>query len=290
VQKLLLQLDSAPHPSVFDRVVAFDAGAEQIMSYGSVTPAVVRDMVHGAIFTRGPRDLHHTAIFVGGPDVAAGEQLFAAAQDAFFGPMRVSVMLDPNGSNTTAVAAVARAQEALGGDLTGIRAVVIAGGGPVGSRVAGLLAAAGANVVVTSRRATNGETAAKIRGRFGGAVSETVLRAADDADAALAGAVVIVNAGPAGVCLVPRKAWAGRSGLRVVIDLNAVPPLGIEGVEPGDKATTREGVVAFGALGVGGLKMKIHRACIASMFERNDLVLDAEAIARIARDLATPQG
>ena len=55
VKKLLLQLDSSPHPSVFDRVVAFDAGADEVMSYGGVTADNVRDLVHGAIFTRGDR-------------------------------------------------------------------------------------------------------------------------------------------------------------------------------------------------------------------------------------------
>ncbi|HJZ75555.1 MAG TPA: hypothetical protein VKE51_27660, partial [Vicinamibacterales bacterium] len=65
-----------------------------------------------------------------------------------------------------------------------------------------------------------------------------------------------------------------------------VPPLGIEGVEVTDNGADRGGVIAFGALGVGGLKMKIHKACIASLFERNDLVLDAETIAEVASGLA----
>ena len=106
MRKLLLQLDTSSNPSVFDRVVAHDAGADAVMSYGGITEGAVRDLVHGCIFTRGPKDLKHTAIFVGGTDMAAGERLLAAVQKAFFGPMRVSVMLDSNGSNTTAVAAV----------------------------------------------------------------------------------------------------------------------------------------------------------------------------------------
>jgi hypothetical protein len=31
--------------------------------------------------------------------------------------------------------------------------------------------------------------------------------------------------------------------------------------------------------------MKIHKACIARLFERHDAVLDAESIAEIAREL-----
>ncbi|MBI4520520.1 MAG: methylenetetrahydrofolate dehydrogenase [Gemmatimonadetes bacterium] len=283
MRNLLLQLDTSPHPSVFDRVVALDGGADEVMSYGGVTVDAVRELVHGAIFTRGPKDLHHTAVFIGGTDMAAGERLLAAVQKAFFGPLRVSVMLDSNGSNTTAVAAVARLQQAAG-DLTGRRAVVIAGTGPVGVRAAGLLAAAGADVVITSRRQEPGTAAAgRIRQRFGGAVRALVVADTSHAATALEGADILLSAGAAGVCLVPHEAWATRAGLRAVADVNAVPPLGIEGVEVTDNGADRDGIAAFGALGVGGLKMKIHKACIARLFERNDLVLDAETIAAVGR-------
>jgi hypothetical protein len=137
MRKLLLQLDTSPYPSVFDRVVAYDGGADEVMSYGGVTPEAVRDLVHGAIFTRGPKDLCNTAVFIGGTDMAAGERLLEAVRQAFFGPFTVSVMLDSNGSNTTAVAAVARLLRTAG---AGGRAVVAAGTGPVGLRAAGLLA------------------------------------------------------------------------------------------------------------------------------------------------------
>ena len=44
-------------------------------------------------------------------------------------------------------------------------------------------------------------------------------------------------------------------------------------------------LVVFGAFGVGNFKTKLHKACVARLFTRNDLVLDAEAIAEIAREL-----
>jgi hypothetical protein len=91
------------------------------------------------------------------------------------------------------------------------------------------------------------------------------------------------------VCLIPRGAWAGRAGLRALADLNAVPPLGVEGIEVTDDGVDRGGVTVFGALGVGNLKMQIHKACIARLFEQNDLVLDAEAIADLA-EKAVPAG
>jgi hypothetical protein len=281
VRNLLLQLDTSPNPSVFDRVVALDGGADEVMSYGGVTEDAVRDLVHGAIFTRGPKDLHHTAVFIGGTDMAAGERLLAAVQKVFFGPMRVSVMLDSNGSNTTAVAAVAKLREAAGG-VRGRRVLVTAGTGPVGLRAAGLLAADGADVAITSRRLEAGErAAARIRQRFGGTVRAVALPDASHAAAALDGAELLLSAGAAGVCLVPLDAWTGRQGLRAAADVNAVPPYGVEGIEVTDNGTDRGGVAVFGALGVGGRKMKLHKACIARLFERNDLVLDAEEIARV---------
>jgi len=287
VRSLLLQLDSSPHPSVFDRVVALDAGADEVMSYGGVTEDAVRDLVHGAIFTRGPKDLHNTAIFIGGTDMAAGERLLAAVRAAFFGPMRVSIMLDSNGSNTTAVAAVAKLQQAAGA-LTGRRAVVTAGTGPVGMRAAALLAKGGADVVVTSRRAEGAFGAADaIRHRFGAAVRAIAMPEAAFAASVLEGVELLLNAGGAGISLVPRAAWAGRAGLRAAADVNAVPPPGIEGIEVTDNGADRHGVTVFGALGVGSLKMKIHKACLARLFERNDLVLDAETIADVATSLDT---
>jgi methylenetetrahydrofolate/methylenetetrahydromethanopterin dehydrogenase (NADP+) len=290
VRKLLLQLDTSHRPSVFDRIVAFDGGADEVMSYGGVTDDAVRELVHGAIFTRGPKDLHHTAIFIGGTDMAAGERILAAVLKSFFGPMRVSVMLDSNGSNTTAVAAVTKLQQACpGGSAAGRRAIVTAGTGPVGLRAAGLLARAGAHVVITSRRTADQNTIDGLQRRFGGSVRAATLADPSQAAAVLEGAELVLNAGPAGVRLIPRDAWAGRTGMRAAADVNAVPPSGVEGIEATDSGVERDGVTVFGALGVGSLKMKIHKACIARLFEQNDLVLDAETIVEVARTLAPPR-
>src|SRR6266571_4521125 len=284
MRKLLLQLDSSRLPSVFDRVVAYDAAADEVMSYGAITEADIRDLIHGCIFTRGPKDLKHTAVFIGGADMAAGERLLAAAKQAFFGPFTVSVMLDSNGSNTTAVAAVAKMVQAAGGDVRGKRVLIVAGTGPVGIRAAGLFAKAGADVCITSRKADAGERARDlVLKRFGGTVRAIAMPDAKEAIRACERAVLVLNAGPAGVMLVPKQAWANRPGLEVVADVNAVPPLGVEGVDVTDDGVVKHGVRCFGALAIGNLKMKVHKACIARLFERNDLVLDAEALADPAR-------
>ncbi|HET9983380.1 MAG TPA: NAD(P)-dependent methylenetetrahydromethanopterin dehydrogenase [Longimicrobiales bacterium] len=286
MRRLLVQLDGDRLPSLFDRIVGYDAGAEDVLSYGGVEEPEVRGLVHGAIFTRGPKELASTALFVGGSDAGHAERMLAAARATFFGPFRVSVMLDPNGANTTAAAAVLKVVQALGGDVTTRRVVVLAGTGPVGTRVAGLLGRLGASVRITSRgRAHADAAAAEVAARFGVAAEPLVVGGPAEAAAALEGADVAIATGPAGVRLLARADWAGRPGLRVVADVNAVPPSGIEGVEPVDDGVERDGPIAFGALGIGRLKMKIHKTCIARLFERNDLVLDAETIYDLAAGL-----
>jgi ribulose 1,5-bisphosphate synthetase/thiazole synthase len=285
MRKLLLQLDTSRLPSSFDQVVAYDAGADDIMSYGGVTEGDVRDLILGCIFTRGPKDLHNTAVWIGGSNMSAGEQLLAMAQDALLPPLSVSIMLDSNGSNTTAVAAVVKIEETLS-DLRGKKAVVLAGTGPVGQRAAGLLAKDGARVTITSRKPEQGEKARQfISARFNVHVEAVTLSDPSKLPEVLDGAEILLNSGPAGVQMVPNSAWTSVKTLKVAVDLNAVPPLGIEGVEVNDAGVVRNGVVVFGAFGVGNFKTRLHKACVARLFTRSDLVLDAETIAEVAREM-----
>jgi methylenetetrahydrofolate/methylenetetrahydromethanopterin dehydrogenase (NADP+) len=136
VKKVLLQLDTDQHPSPFDAIVAHDAGVDLLLSHGSVTLEAVRDLVQGAFFTRAPGE-PSMAVWVGGSDVGAGEKILDEVQATYFGPFRVSAMLDSDGCNTTAATAIAMI--ARDRDLNGRRAVIV-GVGPVGLRSATLLA------------------------------------------------------------------------------------------------------------------------------------------------------
>ena len=98
-------------------------------------------------------------------------------------------------------------------------------------------------------------------------------------------AQVVYACGAAGVQLIGATELANYPNVRVAIDLNAVPPTGIEGISVMDKAVARGERVDYGAIGVGGLKMKIHRAAIAHLFTRNDAMLDAEEIFNIGQSL-----
>lgn len=283
MKKILVCLDSDSQPSVFDGVVAVDAGVDQLFRHGGVTVDQVRDLVHGAMFTRGGEDLKNTAVFIGGSDVQAGEQLLAAAKKAFFGPVRVSLMLDSNGSNTTAAAAVvaARRHVPFGPETT---AVVLGGTGPVGQRVVRMLAQEGVEVRVASRRISRAEAVChRVAQAIDGARVTPHSTEGEDVAHILDGVQLVIAAGAAGIELLSSTARQNASQLKVAIDLNAVPPVGLTGIEPTDKAVERDGQIGYGALGVGGLKMKIHKAAIARLFETNDAVLNAEEIYGIAK-------
>ena len=283
--KLLYQFDTDWTPSVFDSVVAFDGGADHVIGHANVTQANVAALVDGAIYTRGPKEKRFTAIFVGGGNLELGEAVMKAVTDRFFGKFRVSVMLDSNGCNTTAAAAVALLAKSA--SLAGKRAVVLAGTGPVGMRAAALLALEGATVAITGRKLDKTKAAATaISSRFG--VEIMAIEAADNAARATAvyDAQVVFAAGAAGQVLLDEASWKSSSTVERVADLNPQPPLGLAGMEAMDKARDYDGKIAFGALGIGGLKLRLHRACIAQLFEAPDQVLDAHDIYKLAKELA----
>jgi methylenetetrahydrofolate/methylenetetrahydromethanopterin dehydrogenase (NADP+) len=285
MKRLLFLLDTDQVPSVFDTVVGYDGGADHVIGYGGITPSNVGALIDGAIFTRGPDEKRYTAIFVGGGNMTAGEELLSAVTKRFFANFRVSVMLDSNGSNTTAAAAVAQLAKAR--DLGGKKAVVLAGTGPVGMRVAALLAKEGAIVSLTSRVKQRADAACRaIESRFG--VAPTPIEAIDN-DArhrAIKGAHIVFAAGAVGVELLAGHHWKSEPEIELIVDCNAQPPLGVAGIETTDKARDRSGKLIFGALGIGALKLKLHRTCIGRLFERSDQVLDAEQIYALAKAMA----
>lgn len=289
MKKILIQLDTDEHPSTFDAIVAHDADVDALLRYGGIEPDVVKGLVQSAFFTRGPKDLATLAVWVGGSSVGAGEKVLAAVEEAFFGPFRVSAMLDSNGCNTTAATTVARLAREL--DLKG-RRVVIVGAGAVGLRAAALLANEGCEVTVSgipaSRfgdkpyRRARGLDVAKERGM------ETV-EPADDEELAkvLDGASLVLAAGPAGVELLPAAVWRKIDSIEVLADFNAAEPLGIEGTDAQDDLAEYDGKRVLGALAIGGPKMKVHKACVRRLFESNDVILDVDGVYEIAKGLLT---
>ena len=285
-KKLLFLFDTDAVPSVFDTVVGYDGGADHITGYGNVTPENVGALVDGTIYTRGGSEKKSTAIFVGGGNMAAGEAVLKAVRKRFFGPFRVSTMLDSNGSNTTAAAGVALVAKAAG-SLQGKKAVVLAGTGPVGMRSAALLAKEGAEVILTARQEDRAKEAADaVNARFKVNVTYAATPDAASRAAIVKGQNVIFSAGAIGIELLPEADWKDEASIAFIADYNAQPPLGFGGIEAMDKGKERHGKHVFGALGIGGLKLKLHRACVGKLFENTETVFDAEEIYALAKSMA----
>ena len=285
MKKLLFQFDTDTTPSVFDTVVAYDAGADHVIAYGGLTPDTIKPQVEGCIFTRAPKDKKNTAIFVGGSQMTSGQLLFNSIQQQFFANFRVSIMLDSNGSNTTAAAGVAKLT--CSGSLKNKNAVVLAGTGPVGQRAAAMLAQEGAHVSITSRSFDKAQKACQtINNRFNVTVSP--IEATDNIARAkaIAQTHIIFAAGAANIQLLEEAHWKDHPTLELIADANASPPIGIGGTDMMDRGINRHGKIIWGSIGFGTLKLALHKACINRLFESNDHVLDAEEIFRLAKSMA----
>jgi hypothetical protein len=149
-----------------------------------------------------------------------------------------------------------------------------------------LLSRLGATVAIGSRDLNRAKALAdRLHETTGGQFLPFDMTRQDSIAHELHAASVVINSGTAGVQVLPTSRWQGLPELKAVIDLNAVPPLGIEGVEATDKDKDRFGVRAWGALGVGGTKMKIHKKAIQALFTANNRVLDAEEVLELGRNI-----
>ena len=256
-------------------------GVDHLITLAAVSTVEIQSLVHGAMFTRGGEDLRNTALFFGGSDVQLTESLVRAAIKSFFGPVRVSLMSDPNGSNTTAAAAVISVEKHM--ELKDQVVTVLAATGPVGLRIVELAAKLGATVRACSRRLSRAqEIAAKIVESSPSIPTDRIIPFQTESRAdmidSINGSNVVFSAGAAGVEMLGEQWLELANGPTIAVDLNAVPPVGIHGIEVTDKAVTRNNVLCYGAVGVGGLKMKIHRECISQLFQSNDRVLEVHEI------------
>jgi len=289
VKKILIQLDTDEHPSTLDAIVAHDAGVDELLRYGGIEPDAVRGLVQSAFFTRGPKDLATLAVWVGGSSVGAGEAVLAEVEKAFFGPFRVSAMLDSNGCNTTAATTVARLAAEI--DLKD-RQVVIVGAGAVGLRSAAILNDEGCEVTVSGIPASRFGDKPYRRARGLDVAEKRDMKTVEpEDDEALAkildGASLVLAAGPAGVELLPESVWRKSDSIEVLADYNAAEPLGIEGTSADDELEDYDGKRVLGALAIGGPKMKVHRTCVQRLFESNEAILDVDGVYEIAKELLT---
>lgn len=290
MKKILVYISPEKYSSLFDQILGYDGGADVVVPYSETNNEDLRDVVYSCVFTRGSSGRQNTAIFIGGPDVNRGQEFLEEILSIFEElPMdfRVSVVADPHGAHTTASACTIKIKDALGGKLKGLNATILAGTGPVGQSTSILLSKEGCNVTLTSRRLEKAEKICEtIKKKY--RVNIKPAQAADDksTEAAVRDADIVVSTGPEAVTLLPKKIWLKQPKIKVLADVNAVPPYGIEGVEGRDDGRKIEGDrISIGALCIGSLKIKCHHQIIKSLFEEKGAVFDLEKIYKAAEKI-----
>ena len=231
-KRLLFIVAADKHVSPFDVALAHDAGFDAVHLYPNVAPEETRALTQDLMFARGPKGAAASALFVATSDVARAEAAFRAARAALFDPFRIQLMIDPKGGYTTAAALLAKveglARRRGADDLRGRKVAILGGTGAVGRAAAGMAAAAGARVFLSSRDAARAQAAAReVADLFGATVEPRSATGEKDA-AALAGeADIVLATGAAGVQFLSKTAIAALRGPKIVADVNAVPPAGI---------------------------------------------------------------
>tara|TARA_R110001606_G_scaffold346892_2_gene495866 strand:+ start:6201 stop:7070 length:870 start_codon:yes stop_codon:yes gene_type:complete len=262
------------HNSPFDINMAVDAGYEVVIPYSNVKLEEVAGLTQDAIFSRGPAGVKKTGMFIGGRDIGLAMDMLDAAKKAMVPPFEVSVFADPSGAFTTAAALVACVERDLKKNfdlpLSGMRAVVFGGTGPVGLATAVIVAQQGAETTIVDHFSidTALEYAKEAKTRYG--VNLRATAAASDADKArlLSNADLVFCTAKAGIQVLNASVLEDAKQLKVAGDVNAVSPLGIEGVgimdsgEPLILAVNSKGAVGIGALAVGNVKYKLQHALL----------------------------
>ena len=291
---VIIFLDTDKHPSPFDILAAIDLYPDaQILYYGDVNTRDAKRIIQDAMFPRGPGGAQHTKIFIGGQDVEKALGILDVAKKSMFPPFELAVIVDPRGANTTASAAVAKtlalSMEKGFGDFNGKTATVLAGTGPVGQVAARLYAMEGGNVIVTSREKARATTvASKINEEIGTEKACGMQAAAPDEIAeAIRKADIVLSAGAAGIQLLPLNVLEDYGKrCKVIADINAVPPVGVEGLKPTDDGVEfLPGIWGIGALAIGPFKSKIEGELFKKAVESPKGILDHKVAYEIAKSM-----
>jgi methylene-tetrahydromethanopterin dehydrogenase len=297
---LLFYLDTDVKASPFDICMAYDVGYNAVIPYENVTPEDANILVQDALFSRGPKGVKHTAFLIGGKNAERAEEVFKAVKDAMFPPFKTSIVVDPAGAYTTAAALVAKAESALLvsklGELKD-KTCAILGTGSVGQTAAVLLAKLGCNVIIVSLNPKrvdgkeHAENVARLLAKDHGVQVQGVFAPTPVSKIEiLKKADVVMCAGIRGVRLIDKEMLNEVKHIKVLLDINAVPPFGIEGIElKDDMREMMPGIFTIGALTIGNLKHKLEKEILREARNNGKEVYNYNIALPMARKLLQKQ-
>ena len=297
-RSILHMLDPMPNNSPFDINMAMDAGFDVLMPYSNVKLDSVYRLTQDAIFSRGPTGVKRTGIFIGGRDLGLAMDMLDACRQAMVPPFEVSVFADPSGAFTTAAALVACVEQELkirhDKELKDCNALVFGGTGPVGIATGIIVSLAGADAALVDHLSidTASDVAKAYNRRFGCTLKGACASAEADKTKLVADVDIIFCAAKAGIQVLNSAVLKEARQLKVAGDVNAVPPLGIEGIKRSDSgaplihAINAQGAVGVGALAVGNVKYQLQNEMLKLMLKTDKpLYLDFREAFNKARDI-----
>ncbi len=295
---LLHMFNPTKNVSPFDVNMAYEANFEGVIPYTEVTLEDIHALTQDTIFSRGPVGVKRTGIFIGGREFGLSLDMLNRARVAMVPPFEVSVFADPSGAITTAAAAIACIEDVLkkekSTDLSGKKLYIFGGTGPVGV-CAGILADhCGAEVYLASHRGA--EVGEKVAEEYNGRFKANMHGASSSSEAdiltILETANLVIGAAKAGVRILSQAQLEQARVLDVAVDINAVPPAGVEGVDTHDMGKvldfTPNKAMGIGALSIGDVKYKVHKQMFEMMIQSDEaLYLDHEEAFKAARDICS---
>ncbi|RLA20131.1 MAG: methylenetetrahydromethanopterin dehydrogenase, partial [Gammaproteobacteria bacterium] len=186
----------------------------------------------------------------------------------------VSVLADPSGAFTTAAALVACVEKELktkfNKQLKDCKALVFGGTGPVGIATGVIASLAGTETTLVDHFSLDAaEAEAEEYNRlFDCNLSAAVATFDEDKIKLIEDVDLIFCTAKAGIQILSTEVLSQARQLKVVGDVNAVPPAGIAGVQVNDFGAPlagTENAVAVGPLAVGNVKYKVQHALLKSM-------------------------
>jgi hypothetical protein len=295
LKKVFIFLDTDKHASPFDILITQDIFPDvSILKYEDVTVEDVESIVYDAIFPRGAEGAKHTKIFINGHDFKKVNEVFEKTQKCMVAPFELAIIVDPRGAYTTASAAVAKTlqlqKEKGQASLEGKTVTVLAGTGPVGQTAARLYAFEKANVIITSRELKKvSSLATKINEEIPGEkVRGVEAQTIEETGKAIENADIILSAGAAGAQILPLNVLKNYGKkCKIVADINAIPPAGIEGLESNvDGQEILPSTFGIGALTIGKFKNHVEVELIKKAAEDPKGVFDYKIAYEIAKKLA----
>ncbi len=295
IKKSILHLiTAAKNASPFDVNMAYDAGYDQIMPYTNVALSEVAGLSQDVIFSRSPSGVKREAIFIGGRDIDLAMQMLEASKKAMFAPFECSIFADPSGAFTTAAAMIAKLEfhlkKQFNEDLTGKTLSVFGANGPVGGCSAIIAAQQGAIVQLVTYKSVTDLVAKVNSWNVKYQINLQVVDGTTEQakQQVLANADLVICAAAAGVQVISQGHLQVAKKLKVLADVNAVPPLAVQGVAVDSDGVVIEGSQAFGigALAIGQLKYLTQQRLLKDMLmAEKPQVLEFMSAFKLAREL-----